>query len=1809
MSAFTSSSTTVIQGNLTILASNTGKMRIVTTGNLTINGNLNISGGTAEVSNNTGTVNVLGNVNVSGGTFDIAFASSPTLKVAGNFIQTAGNIIQTSATGILEFNGTSAQTLTLIPGSHGTNAINARINNTAGVDLTSAFSIRNLQVTKGNLTGAGALTYNGTTSVLTYNSTTGNQTANSFEFPVINGPSSITINNTTVTPNNVVTIPFSRSLGTGGVLTLTAGILDNTGYVLSLLNTAVGGVSGGSAASFVKGVITRDLPASLVTGSTYIFPVGKSGYNPFALVNPTTNAGGTVTVQAEVFDANCNGTAGSLIGTLHTNRYWAASITNGIGNFTNSLIQLNDSTLGADAVAASTTLTGTYDIVGGTAITATATSLTTTAPEATTLPGFFVMGNKAAATLTNLAITPSGNLCTNASRTVTVTATPGGGAVTGVVINYSINGVAQTAINMTNTTGNDWSGVIPTVTPANANVTWSVTATDVNLLTKTAVGTPYTDEPLLGVTAVANASLTTVCSGSPTNLSVVLSKGGNNVIGSGTSSSSSSPSPFSGAYGGMKGQYIILASELTAAGYGAGNITALGINFASGLTYTYTGFSIQMGHTALSAFPSTLDLIGGLTTVYDPADLVNPIAGVNTFTLTNPFNWDGTSNIIISTNWSNNATTSTSTAVISTVTTGFNSAQLHKRDSYTPADLLALTGTQSAGSSTVGTTRPNFSITGNMVITPSSYSWSDGATVVGTTNPLTVNPLSNTSYTATATFSGCPAVSNTVSITTNPVPAPPTANNSSQCGTAVPACSVTSNSGAPSPIFNWYLVPTGGTPISGVTGNTYTGLPISVTTIFYVAEYDGTCESVRATVTATVGAAPALTITPSQTVCNNSVATLTVTSTLADFDNYTWSPTDDLFTDAACTVPYVAATNYSTVYVKSATGITRTYTCNSLNSGTLCTNIATSDVTTLPAVSQTVSINGNDFCLSGSTILTATPTTGYGSATFQWQSSSDNIIFNDILGATSTTYNTPTITSTTYYKILVKLGATVCSESNVATVVINSPQVLSTTPASRCGIGTVILGATGSAGASLNWYAAATGGSSLGTGISFTTPEISSTTDFYVGAETYAPANIAVGAGALTSSYSYISPFYHSYGGEKSQFLIRASELIASGLVAGNLTALSFDITSAGTAYNEFNLSVGATSLTDLTTTLQTGLANVYSAPSVTPTVGIYTITFAIPYFWDGTSNIIVESCWSNNNGGGSSANVKYDLTTGHVSTSYQRADNTAAAVLCASTTAYGTLSQRPQMIFSGQGICSGPRTAVNANVTTPPSVTVSATPNVICAGGTSTLEASSSNAGYTYSWSPETTPTTGASVSASPVSNTVYTVNATDNSGGANDGCATIATVNVTVNPTPTAVTATASSNTICEGNPVDLFSSATSGVTTPATLLTESFENAGAIPAGWGTDLNVDGNATSAAFTYETASVNPTGFSAYDGTYFVRFNSYSVDAPNSARLKQTSSFSTVGYSNLIVNFAWTQDDGYTNNDNVVVQYSTDGTTWTTAGTSITRAGTADVWTTQSVNLPVAAENQSTLYIAFLFTSAYGNDCHFDNFVINGQSPVPATFAWTSNPAGFTSPVQNPTGVIPTDTSTYTVLASNSFGCNASANVTVNVNPLPVVTLGSDITICGDQTTVLDAGNPGASYLWTPGGQITQTITVDSLGFGLGAHTFSVLVTDPYTCSATGSIIVTFDPCTGIEANNSNIMVSIVPNPSNGMFYLNVEGINEAVTLNIYAINGKVIYSEQVDNTGLINKPIDLKSYPKGMYFLRLINNNMTHTEKIIIE
>jgi len=96
---------------------------------------------------------------------------------------------------------------------------------------------------------------------------------------------------------------------------------------------------------------------------------------------------------------------------------------------------------------------------------------------------------------------------------------------------------------------------------------------------------------------------------------------------------------------------------------------------------------------------------------------------------------------------------------------------------------------------------------------------------------------------------------------------------------------------------------------------------------------------------------------------------------------------------------------------------------------------------------------------------------------------------------------------------------------------------------------------------------------------------------------------------------------------------------------------------------------------------------------------------------------------------------------------------------------------------------------------------------------------------------------------------------------------------------------------------------------------------------------------------------------------------------------------------------------------------------------------------------------------------------------VVLDATTAGCTYLWST---GATSPI-----ITATSAATYWVIVDNGV-CSATDTMVINSFALP--NIGSDTTVCSGQNVLLDAGNPGSTYLWSTGAQ-TQTITVSASG------------------------------------------------------------------------------------------------------------------------
>lgn len=239
------------------------------------------------------------------------------------------------------------------------------------------------------------------------------------------------------------------------------------------------------------------------------------------------------------------------------------------------------------------------------------------------------------------------------------------------------------------------------------------------------------------------------------------------------------------------------------------------------------------------------------------------------------------------------------------------------------------------------------------------------------------------------------------------------------------------------------------------------------------------------------------------------------------------------------------------------------------------------------------------------------------------------------------------------------------------------------------------------------------------------------------------------------------------------------------------------------------------------------------------------------------------------------------------------------------------------------------------------------------------------------------------------------------------------------------------------------------------------------------------------------------------------------------------------------------------------------------------------------------------------------------------GGSGQYGSYKWTSSPAGFNSDDPSPT-VTPTQTTTYFVEVSDGFN-TTNGSVTVTVNQLPVINLipddphvqrisNTEIGICVFDSVAINAGNPGAEFLWS-NGATSQSITIATSGISFDEQTYNVIITDPLTtCSNNGTITAyfTFENCSyGIEENSSKNKVSVFPNPSgNGIFNILVEEIEGEISVEVFNAFGQLVFLKDYysDRLSAFRKEINLQDAPNGVYFLKLKNSELTVTKKLII-
>ena len=294
-----------------------------------------------------------------------------------------------------------------------------------------------------------------------------------------------------------------------------------------------------------------------------------------------------------------------------------------------------------------------------------------------------------------------------------------------------------------------------------------------------------------------------------------------------------------------------------------------------------------------------------------------------------------------------------------------------------------------------------------------------------------------------------------------------------------------------------------------------------------------------------------------------------------------------------------------------------------------------------------------------------------------------------------------------------------------------------------------------------------------------------------------------------------------------------------------------------------------------------------------------------------------------------------------------------------------------------------------------------------------------------------------------------------------------------------------------------------------------------------------------------------------------------------------------------------------------------------------------ADDWRTELIDL--SEYQDSTVYIRFTFTSGSGENIFIDNINVGSIAPPKAginasgtvacrngtlEFRDDSEGAGVEQTWSFGAGVIPPvafgpgpHTPQFLVLGKRTImlrAQNPAGADTAFMEIDVVLPPESDFDFIEDQGTVSfeNKSSNADTYFWRFGDTNTST-QENPVHTYASTGNYNVRLTATNGCSSDVHTSIVQILMVSTEDNIYEEFVQILPNPSDGLFYLNIAGLEtKELGMSVFDLTGKLIYDQQLTlQGGSLNQELDLKNISKGTYLLRLRSDLGTGTFKLIVQ
>ncbi|MEI8205211.1 MAG: T9SS type A sorting domain-containing protein, partial [Bacteroidota bacterium] len=184
------------------------------------------------------------------------------------------------------------------------------------------------------------------------------------------------------------------------------------------------------------------------------------------------------------------------------------------------------------------------------------------------------------------------------------------------------------------------------------------------------------------------------------------------------------------------------------------------------------------------------------------------------------------------------------------------------------------------------------------------------------------------------------------------------------------------------------------------------------------------------------------------------------------------------------------------------------------------------------------------------------------------------------------------------------------------------------------------------------------------------------------------------------------------------------------------------------------------------------------------------------------------------------------------------------------------------------------------------------------------------------------------------------------------------------------------------------------------------------------------------------------------------------------------------------------------------------------------------------------------------------------------------------------------------------TDMICGNYTFSGTAIVTINI---PTIA-GFNYTVNNTTVTFNNVTQNADTYLWSFGDGQTSNLAIPTHTYSSEGIYYVSLTASNASC---GEVIV-FDTInlitTAIEDINSAVAVSIYPNPTNGVFTLDICNPNSTdIKIEIVNSIGQEVYTKNL-NSNKHSEQINLGGMASGVYFIKLLLPDMTKTTKLIL-